>query len=593
VAIIDGEAADHVVVQDGSLIFSGKAASLVSNSAAGDILVGNRQTTKTGTNPYGFLRKVVSVEKVGDDYVVKTTQATLEDAIEQGEVRTVSSVPIPSRFDESSTPLSYSMQPGLRPQDVGGLAGGEIDVSGKILEGMVGGGLSVSVSRGKFNFDPDVDLGIKIKWFKVEEFHAILSGQLALELAIQMQSTISTSKTWEGDFFKVTKPLPPLMIGPVPVVVTMVFTVSGGAEVQVSGEQTLEAGAGANSAVTLGGRYQKGSGWSKVSESSFNLYPIGPTIESATNASVKGFVPNVGIAFMLYDAAGPTLSVSPYAQITVSATPPCPWSISGGVEGSFGAKAQVPVIGYTLAEASLNLFDVSEDLADGELPAWLCGVDAGVDAGQEGGTGGTGGTSATGGSGGSTGGSGGTTATGGSGGTTATGGTAGSSGTGGVAGSGATAGAGGSGGSTDTQTCTELALANDWPNLYCETNGNGACKGKGPATVDCDHCCSGTSCVKIVEAKGWTSLRCEVEGNGVCGGMGVPTFDCDYCCGSTCNYDQDCDGGVCAWNGLGYCCRPPGAEGTTCFSDGTCSDGDVCAWNGEKFVCTEPMCTDL
>ncbi|HQF25992.1 MAG TPA: hypothetical protein PL065_21175, partial [Polyangiaceae bacterium] len=491
---------------------------------------------------------------------------------EQGEAQTNCSAPIPSRFDESVTPLSHSPWPGLHSQDVGGLAGGKIDVSGKLLEGLVGGGAKLSVSRGSFSFEPDVDLGIKIKWFKVEEFHVVLSGDMALELALLLETSLSTSQTWKGNFFKLEKPLPPLMIGPVPVVVTMVFTVSGGAEFSVSDKQTVEAGAGAKSSVALGGRYKKGSGWSKVSESSFHLYPIGPTIESATTVSVKGFIPKVEIAFLLYDAVGPTMNVSPYAKLDVNVTPPCPWKITAGVEGNFGAKVQVPVIGYTLASTSFKLFDVNGNVADGQLPAWICGVDGGVEAGLggAGGGGGSGGTGGTAGSGGAS--------QGGSGG-----------GSGGV---GATGGSGGFSGSEADQTCGELGNAKGWGNLYCERNGNGACQGKGPATSDCDHCCTGTPCVKVVEANGWTSLRCEVNGNGVCGGTGVPTFDCDYCCGSTCTYDDDCDGKICAWDGFKYCCRSPGAQGKTCFSDGECGADEVCAWNGEKFVCSTPECTD-
>ncbi|HPY20523.1 MAG TPA: hypothetical protein PLM08_22735, partial [Polyangiaceae bacterium] len=390
VTVFNDELANDVQVREGSLVVTGKAAKLVQGSVAGDILVGNRQTTTSGNNPYGFLRKVVAVEKMGEDYVVKTTQATLEDAIEQGEAQTNCSAPIPSRFDESVTPLSHSPWPGLHSQDVGGLAGGKIDVSGKLLEGLVGGGAKLSVSRGSFSFEPDVDLGIKIKWFKVEEFHVVLSGDMALELALLLETSLSTSQTWKGNFFKLEKPLPPLMIGPVPVVVTMVFTVSGGAEFSVSDKQTVEAGAGAKSSVALGGRYKKGSGWSKVSESSFHLYPIGPTIESATTVSVKGFIPKVEIAFLLYDAVGPTMNVSPYAKLDVNVTPPCPWKITAGVEGNFGAKVQVPVIGYTLASTSFKLFDVNGNVADGQLPAWICGVDGGVEAGL-GGAGGGGG----------------------------------------------------------------------------------------------------------------------------------------------------------------------------------------------------------
>lgn len=42
------------------------------------------------------------------------------------------------------------------------------------------------------------------------------------------------------------------------------------------------------------------------------------------------------------------------------------------------------------------------------------------------------------------------------------------------------------------QYCGVLASSNGWANPVCEYNGNKACKGQGPETIDCDHCCAGS-----------------------------------------------------------------------------------------------------
>lgn len=47
-------------------------------------------------------------------------------------------------------------------------------------------------------------------------------------------------------------------------------------------------------------------------------------------------------------------------------------------------------------------------------------------------------------------------------------------------------------------------------------------------------------------------------------------------------------GEVCAWNGDGYCCRPPGTGTETCYSDAECTP-DVCAYNGQGFFCMPPV----
>jgi hypothetical protein len=49
----------------------------------GDVMVGDVSTAA----PYGFLRKVASVTGIGGLVVVTTTDATLEDAIQQGSIQ--------------------------------------------------------------------------------------------------------------------------------------------------------------------------------------------------------------------------------------------------------------------------------------------------------------------------------------------------------------------------------------------------------------------------------------------------------------------------------------------------------------------------
>jgi murein DD-endopeptidase MepM/ murein hydrolase activator NlpD len=78
--------------------------------------------------------------------------------------------------------------------------------------------------------------------------------------------------------------------------------------------------------------------------------------------------------------------------------------------------------------------------------------------------------------------------------------------------------------------CGELAAAQGWPSAACEWNGNAACAGHGPATSDCDHCCSQQSCQDHASGQGWHAWACEAGGDAACGGQGLPTTDCDGCC---------------------------------------------------------------
>lgn len=82
--------------------------------------------------------------------------------------------------------------------------------------------------------------------------------------------------------------------------------------------------------------------------------------------------------------------------------------------------------------------------------------------------------------------------------------------------------------------CGQLSAEQGYISGACESNGNGACGGQGPASSDCEHCCdtcdAGITCGDLAEEQGWTAASCESNGNGACGGSGTATCDCDACC---------------------------------------------------------------
>ncbi len=49
-------------------------------------------------------------------------------------------------------------------------------------------------------------------------------------------------------------------------------------------------------------------------------------------------------------------------------------------------------------------------------------------------------------------------------------------------------GTGGASNQSSDLSCGQLGAQNGWSEAYCEWNGNNACKGQGPHTLDCDHC---------------------------------------------------------------------------------------------------------
>ncbi len=84
--------ADSAVVEDGKVTVPADAENqkILDRLAPGAILAGNRDSRSadlaTSKNPYGFLRKVLSVSRAGDKAVVLTEQAYLNQLIDEGDL---------------------------------------------------------------------------------------------------------------------------------------------------------------------------------------------------------------------------------------------------------------------------------------------------------------------------------------------------------------------------------------------------------------------------------------------------------------------------------------------------------------------------
>jgi hypothetical protein len=357
---ITGAAADKAVVEPGRLTFPLAGNEGLLDKKPGDILVGDRQTTPGAKNPYGFIRKVKTVTQQGDQIVVETDFASITDAIQRGHVSQQVDFP-------ATTPQGF-----LSPKDTGGLAGGQIDVTGTVLNAF-SGGAKAKVSQGHLAFNPKMDIGIDIDWFKVKEFHAIASGKLDMALAVELTATAAAKGEVELPVFEAPPyPLPPQFIGPIPVVETLNFSVALVCSLTEQGESSVNVGASSTTSVSLGARYQNGS-WSKVATESFSWAPIGPDLTGKVGIEIKCAL-QPELALMFYDVVGPYLSMGPYAAFSLS-VPPCEWEIKAGIEGNAGGK--VEILEYTLAQLELKLFDKSWSLLKGS-----CGEkDGGTEAG--------------------------------------------------------------------------------------------------------------------------------------------------------------------------------------------------------------------
>jgi hypothetical protein len=70
------------ISEDGATLTLSETTPTLESLSPGDVIVSG----VSNTTPNGLLRKVTNVSKVGNQVLVQTTQATLEDAIQQGTV---------------------------------------------------------------------------------------------------------------------------------------------------------------------------------------------------------------------------------------------------------------------------------------------------------------------------------------------------------------------------------------------------------------------------------------------------------------------------------------------------------------------------
>jgi hypothetical protein len=308
----------------------------------------------------GFLRKITAVSSSGNTLIVSTAQARLTDAVEEG---------------------SFSDSVALNVGDaVNAEAGGRRLVATKMLRGaaVVGNaiqlnnvvlysanGLTVRIPRGHISFSAGLDIGAKLRWFKVQEFHAIASG--SLDTDIDLEATAQLSLTREKEVAVATFTSVALQfIGPVPVieVITLEFLV--GARAEMTGAMTATTGIDGSAAVTFGAEYVRDNGWDGIGDRSFNMSADTPTFSGSAGVTLRGYVkPQITVAF--YGLAGPYLAAEPYVEFDadLAVGPSIDWRVVAGIDAILGFN--VSALGYDIFDYNhaFNLYN--RELASGHF----------------------------------------------------------------------------------------------------------------------------------------------------------------------------------------------------------------------------------
>jgi DNA-binding beta-propeller fold protein YncE len=255
-----------VVTARSGLTLTGEADSVLTFRMAGGIPKIQPGALLVGTEGGGYIRRVRSFEVDGGRLFVHTGRAFLSDAISAGEIDTT----ITFSFSSSArgAPGQDGAVPGCLMHAVRGVsfAGDGLNLSDVILYSRDAGGfpLTVSITEGRIEFDPEVGLFARMGLIGLDQFRATAEGDLKLvcDAKFATDGKVGANVEFSAPVATLRKTFIQ-HVGPVPVVevVTMSFVAGFTVTPGFTGES--EVGIQAAGPVRFGLEYSH-RGWSDV-----------------------------------------------------------------------------------------------------------------------------------------------------------------------------------------------------------------------------------------------------------------------------------------------------------------------------------------
>lgn len=264
-------------------------------------------------NPYGFLRRALSIRDDGDETIIKTEQATLEDVAKElnnGEPIEVGGVPAKSEASgirplglDFGSPIHFSVSP--------------INVTDKEI--FRDGATFIALEKAILTVDPTIDVRASFGWSGLSSAHAFVDATVSSELAIKVGVGGSFQGMKEKEIFSSGWVVGSIM--GVPLTLTLAATV--GCELGVDGNVSVGSGVTAElNGFHAGGRYEDGSGVkTEFTAPKFDHEFHPPTVTATATAGAKCYV-RPHIALLFADMVGPFVEPQGYARVEAAAIPP-------------------------------------------------------------------------------------------------------------------------------------------------------------------------------------------------------------------------------------------------------------------------------
>jgi len=344
--ILSEDVVEIDTIQMGSPVIEGDNYTFTDNGnlpqfEVGDIIVGN--------SGYGYMRKVTSISTQGDDIVLTTSQATLEEVIENCNIKDSIKLTLDKAIykGQEYPAMVVFLAEGAKISEKGG-----INLSGfQIFSGTYGGvDVTAQIDQGSINFEPVFTREIEIRWFKLKHLRLLSGGNL--DFTCDASVVVDGPVVLDKERLVAQIYFGPFPFVPVPVFIVLSFNAGISANLDITG--SIGSGFDTEAYLEYGADYTD-SQWSTIWEKSFESNSHGVTWDLSGETDSKVYVsPEVGL--LVAGVAGPYMEAVPYLGFDGninSGNQTWNWDLAAGAEGNIGFIVQI--FGHTIANYSTTL----------------------------------------------------------------------------------------------------------------------------------------------------------------------------------------------------------------------------------------------
>lgn len=314
------------ISSDGAVFNFSQMTSELSALASGEIMVGDASSAA----PYGFLRKVTSVSTSGGKVIVQTQPATIDEAIQQGEVSV-------SQALSPAGAINATFADGVQIlESPAGANGVYLELNNVVLYDTDGNENTTNdqiIANGSVSLEPRFDFKLKVQDYQLKELYFTMTANQTTQLKVGSKVSV----TAKAEKVLAVYPQGPLFltIGVFPVTVYPVVTIVAGIDGSISAN--ISTGVTQTLSETAGLSYANNA-WSPIQQFTNQFQYDAPTL--TTGLSIKGYT-GAKLKILLYGAVGPDISLNAYLKFETDSLQTLAWKLYGGLEVPVGISIDI------------------------------------------------------------------------------------------------------------------------------------------------------------------------------------------------------------------------------------------------------------